>query len=274
MNEKRLAYGIYGLGVRFRGTGESSFRLSDISFEVEEGDFIALLGPNGSGKSTLMKAISGVMPWRTVHIDGQVRAQGEDLLKVSSERRACRLSYVATDLSVEFPLTAFEAVLMGRSNALGSLLDRGSDIDSQRVEWAMLECQCWGLRSRDVRSLSGGERQLVVLARALAYGAKNLLIDETLSRMDLHHQARIGELLVRLCSEKKYTVVLVSHDWNLAMEWADRCVLLNRGQVVAQGPCSEVVHEKALAALYPEAPLAIDRNPLSGRPRITLQRKL
>jgi iron complex transport system ATP-binding protein len=268
MTETKLAYGVYGLSYEYRKSGASRPALKEIQFEVEEGSFIALLGPNGSGKSTLLKMISGVLPFARQQVEGQVRCRGEDLLRLTPDGRACLITYVPADLLVDFPLTAFEAVLMGRSHAMGSIFDRGSEADFIRVEEAMRACQCWGFRERDLRELSSGERQLVAMARALAYGAKNLLIDESLSRMDLHHQAILGALLKRLCTEKRYSVVLVSHDWNLATEWADRCVLLREGQVVAQGPCEQVLTASRLEELFPAAPVYIGTHPETGKPRI------
>jgi len=268
MSDSSLAYGIYGLSYSYRNAATSKAALKEVQFEVEEGSFVALLGPNGSGKSTLLKLISGVLPLSRRQVEGQVRCKGEDLFRLHPGARACRLTYVPADLNVDFPLTAQEAVLMGRSNAVGSVFDRGGEADRKRVEWAMRECQCWELRERDLRELSSGERQLVALARALAYGAKNLLIDESLSRMDLHHQAILGSLLKRLCLENRYSIILVAHDWNLATEWADHCVLLRDGQVLAHGRCEEVLTSSRLEQLYPNAPVYISKHPETGKPRV------
>jgi iron complex transport system ATP-binding protein len=258
---------IYGLSYRYRSPGAPQ-ALHEVSFELAEGEFVSLLGPNGSGKSTLMKVISGILSPAAGFADGLIKQGGEDLLRMSPGARSCRVSYIAPDLIADFPLTAREAVLMGRSVSGASPFARQTAVDNQRVEEAMKSCQCWELRDRDLRELSGGERQLVAVARALAHGARVLLVDEALSRMDLHHQALIGELLKKLCRERRHSVLLVSHDWNLATEWADRCVLLKEGRVVAEGASSVVLTTENLEKLYPKAPVWVAPHPIHGGPKV------
>jgi iron complex transport system ATP-binding protein len=197
-----------------------------------------------------------------------VRCSGTDFLSLSADARARKINYIGAELLAEFPLTAFEAALMGRSVAGSGIFSAASDEDRTHVEEAMHLCACWELAHRDLRELSGGERQLVAVARALAQGAKILFLDEGLSRMDLHHQARMGELLQRLCREKGYTVLLVSHDWNLATEWATRCILLKSGKILKQGIPAEVLTSQSLEELYPGAPVWVGPHPSHGGPRI------
>jgi iron complex transport system ATP-binding protein len=165
-------------------------------------------------------------------------------------------------------MTAFEAVLLGRSSAGGSFFRLASAADLARVEETMRLCRCWELRGRELATLSGGERQLVALARALAQDAKILLLDEALSRMDLHHQAAMGRLLSSLCRDQGYAVILVAHDLNLAAEWASSALLLREGRRVGFGPLREVLTEEALGLLYPGAPLSVVPHPQSGAPRV------
>ncbi len=253
--------GVYGLSYRY-GTRTV---LEDVSFELEKGELLALLGPNGSGKSTLMKAIAGVLP--LPRDSGVVRYKGGNFLSESPRWRASQVAYVAPELRAEFPLTAGEAVQLGRTCHGAGFFERLAKEDREAMEWAMRSCLCWGLRERDLDTLSGGERQLVALARALAQGARVLFLDEALSRMDLNHQAAIGKLLRDLC-KKSWTILLVSHDVNVASEWADTCLLLREGRRVGYGKLRETLDDGALAKLYPGSELFVGPNPATGAPKV------
>lgn len=253
--------GVYGVSYRFSGRKV----LEDVSFELASGEILTLLGPNGSGKSTLLKAIAGILPLRSS--SGQVRYLGQDLLSQSLAWRAQRVAYVGADLIAQFPMTALQAVTLGRSSQGGSFLRLSSKEDLVAVESAMRRCFCWELRERDLHTLSGGERQLVALARALVQGARVLFLDESMSRMDLHHQAAVGRLLKELAAQG-FSAVLVSHDINIASEWAHTALLLKKGARVACGPIREVLTEVNIRALYPDSELVVGVSPASGAPKI------
>ncbi|MCC7442866.1 MAG: ATP-binding cassette domain-containing protein [Bdellovibrionales bacterium] len=254
--DDRVLLGAYGLIHRF---GPAT-ALSEVSVELRRGELTALIGPNGSGKSTLLKVTAGILPIQ----GGVVKLQGKELRSMSSAARASCVTYVGGGIRPEFPLRAREAV------GLGSV-SRGPS-EPAKVQWAMDACGCWGLRERDVASLSGGEQQLVMLARALVQGGRVLLLDESLSKMDLHHQTRSGELLRRLCRDDGYAVGLVAHDLNLAAEWADTALLLNGGRVAGFGPVREVLTSQSLGALYPGASLTVAPSPASGAPKVFFAR--
>jgi iron complex transport system ATP-binding protein len=243
--------------------------LKAVSFELAQGEILSLLGPNGSGKSTLLKLIAGVLPAGAAvpGVGTQVLYEGLNLLSQPLAWRAQRVAYIGADLNAQFPMTAEQAVLLGRSSQGGSLFKLSTAQDRAEVEQAMRRCFCWELRFRDLHSLSGGERQLVALARALAQGARTLFLDEALSRMDLHHQAAVGRLLTELCA-RDYSVVLVSHDVNIASEWAHSVLLLRGGERVGHGPIREVLTEKAVRALYPDSELTVGLSPASGAPKV------
>ena len=131
----------------------------------------------------------------------------------------------------------------------------------------MERCLCGEFAGRDLHRLSGGQRQLVALARALAQGARILCLDEALSQMDLNHQALIGKLLRSLCAEG-YSVILVAHDVNLASEWADSCLLMKDGARIAQGAVAKTLTESAIRTLYPGAELVLGSNPVTGAPKV------
>jgi len=258
-------------GVRFSFSpprGREPFILGNVSLELHPGQVATLLGANGSGKSTLMKLLSGLLTLEESWCEGLVRYQSEELYRLDSRVRARRVTYVGPDFSAEFPVTAFEAVLMGRSLQSRNWFRLSTNEDRDLVREAMEKCQCWDLRHRELHTLSGGERQRVAFARALAQGAKVILLDEALSRMDLHHQAAIGQLMRQLADQSAYTFLLVSHDLNVATEWADSAFVLHEGEIRAQGGLGTVIREDVLNMLYPGADLRVGESPTSGKPKV------
>ncbi|MGZ3689643.1 MAG: ABC transporter ATP-binding protein [Bdellovibrionota bacterium] len=255
--------GVYGINYQYGGRAV----LEEVSFEVDKGQVVSLIGPNGSGKSTLLKILAGILPLSRKGCSGQVRLHGTEFLSQAPHWRAQQIAYVSADLSAEFPLTAYEAVGLGRTSYGLRILRRAQQEDARIIRESMERCFCWELRARDLHSLSGGERQLVALARALAQGAKVLLLDETLSRMDLNHQALVGRLL-RDLAFKEWTILLVSHDVNLASEWADVCIFLQKGRKIAEGPTVKSLTEERIRALYPGADLIVGKNPATGAPKV------
>lgn len=258
--------GVYGLSYRYSKT-RSVFE--ELSFELGKGEFLTLLGPNGSGKSTLLKLVSGIIPMQKGHAEGQIKFRGEDFMKESHAFRAHTIAYVGQDFRTEFSLTAYEAVMLARTAAASGFAEHITTTDREAVQHAMEECHCWEWRDRDLQSLSGGERQLVSLARAFAQGAKILFLDESLSQMDLHHQAHAGKLLKEK-TQHGYSVILVSHDVNLASEWAATALLMGpRGQgKIAYGPMKELLTLENLKKLYPGAELVVGANPVTGSPKV------
>ncbi|MBI4925038.1 MAG: ABC transporter ATP-binding protein [Bdellovibrio sp.] len=253
--------GAYSLNYFFGGKQV----LKDISFELFKGEIITIIGPNASGKSTLLKILSGILPLKEIESVGQVFCQNRLLFKMTPEERARSVVYLSSELQAEFPLTALETVLMGRiCHHLHNYAEK-HDI----ARWAMEQCVCWGLRDRFLHTLSGGERQLVNLARALAQGSRVILLDEALSKMDLHHQTMMGMLFKKLV-QKSYSIVLVSHDLNQCLSLADSCVLLLRGEKIAHGQIAEVFRDSHLKKLYPGASFVLGQNPTNQHPHIFL----
>jgi iron complex transport system ATP-binding protein len=254
--------GAYGLSLRLGGKRV----LEDVSFELARGEIAALLGPNGSGKTSLLLACAGMI----VPEEGSVRFGGKDLGSLGARERARVIAYVSPEVSADFPITAFEAVMLGRIASGGGLWTLATARDSELVRQSMERCRCWELRDRELQSLSGGEKQLVTLAKALAREPRVLLLDETLSRMDLHHQAAMGEVLKEL-AQGGATIMLVAHDVNLATEWAESCILLKEGRKIAAGPIEQVWTTRALQGLYPDTGLTVASSPVTGRPKVFFQ---
>lgn len=248
--------------------------LEDIQFEIHEGQMVALLGPNGSGKSTLMKAVAGLIPWEEKGRSGQILYRGDDLCAFDPRQRARVVAYLGPDIRADFPMTAREAVLLGRIchgiDHGAALLSGFNAQDEAKVLWAMQQALCWDLRDRDISTLSGGERQLVGLARSLAQDARLLFLDEALSRMDLNHVALISKMLRRRL-EEGYAVLLVSHDINLASELADQCLLLRQGKQIAKGRPESVLTAEKIGQLYPGADIRLGIHPVTGVPLVFLK---
>ncbi|MEK6577882.1 MAG: ABC transporter ATP-binding protein [Bdellovibrionota bacterium] len=241
--------------------------LNEFSFELDTGEWLAVFGPNGSGKSTLLKLIAGVISVSRYGTNGEVLLRGGSVFKMDQATRAAQIAYVSADLRAEFPLTAWEAVALGRICHSTEMLRKLRKDEAELVQKVMKECFCWELREREISTLSGGERQLVLLARALAQGSRILLLDETFSKMDLNHQSAMGAVLKKQVKEGK-SIVMVSHDLNLASEWADTCVFISKGMRIAHGKMATVLTEANLKKIYPQTPLAIGKNPVTGAPKV------
>ena len=242
----------------------SSPVLSSVSFSVGQGELFALLGPNGSGKSTLIKIIVGILQAEL----GTVSICGRDLRSIPRRDLAKLVGYVAQESAMRFPLTAMELVLQGRF-AQGRLIGFESERDINEAEWAMRITETLEYAARPVTELSGGERQRVMLARAIAVRPKVLVLDEPVANLDVAHQVKMLELIKRLSVEEEITAVVVTHELNLAAEFANKVLLLSRGEVIKCGPPKEVMTEEALRSVF-ETDLMVDDNPSSGAPRITL----
>lgn len=238
--------------------------LKGVTFSVGQGELFALLGPNGSGKSTLIKIIVGIL-----HAErGTVSIDGRDLTTIPRRDLAKLVGYVAQESAMRFPLTAMELVLQGRF-AQGRLIGFESERDISEAEWAMRVTETLEYAARPVTELSGGERQRVMLARAIAVRPKVLVLDEPVANLDVAHQVKMLELIKRLSVEEEMTAVVVTHELNLAAEFANKVLLLRQGEVIKCGSPRDVMTEEVLRGVF-DTPLLVDDNPNSGAPRITL----
>jgi len=238
--------------------------LDSVSFKISGGELLALIGPNGSGKTTLLKSLPGILTPSA----GRVTLAGRELESLSRREIARLIGYVPQDSSTRFPLTALEFVLQGRF-AHGRVLGFESDQDVIEASSAMEMTGTLELRSRPVTELSGGERQRVMVARALAGRPRLLLLDEPVANLDISHQIKTLDLVRRLTSSGEISAVVVTHELNLASEFATSALMLKNGSVLAYGTPDEVFTAEALEELF-GTQLLVDRNPVSGAPRITL----
>lgn len=234
--------------------------LEGVSLSLRAGEMVGLVGPNGSGKTTLLRAIGGVLDPRS----GEVRHAGAHLRELPVRERALRIAAVPQIAETPPAFTALELVLMGRTPHLKLLQGEGpADLDAARR--AMTATDTWHLAERRLGELSGGERQLLLVARALAQETPLLLLDEPTAHLDIGHQATVLRLMRRLCRERRKAVLAAVHDLTLAAQFCPRLVMLHRGHVVAEGPPGEVLTPDRLRHVY-GADVHILRHPVTGRP--------
>ena len=223
--------------------------LADVSVSIGAGELLALLGPNGAGKSSLLRAVSGADGGAGVHTTGQVLI--DDVPREEFERQtlARRIAVVPGQTRVAFALRVEDLVALGRVPHEHPLLGP-REVDRHAINAAIQRVGIDQLRGRDVRELSLGERQLCVLAMAVAQSPRLLLLDEPTVHLDLRHQVAVMELLRDLCVREGVTVVAVMHDINLAAHFFDRLLLLDHGRLVADGRPSEVLTPERIRTVY------------------------
>jgi iron complex transport system ATP-binding protein len=237
--------------------------INDVSLELAAGQIIALLGPNGAGKTTLLRAMNGTVPVKT----GRIEFDGVALGKFSRREIARNIAVVAQENETKFPITVMEFVLAGRFTH-GAAFGWESSDDIRAAENALQLCDLYELSGRMMNELSGGERQRVVLARALAAEARILLLDEPTANLDLAHQALMLRLVRDRCRDAGASAIVITHDLNLASEFAEKIVLLKKGRVYASGPTADVLTKENLAEVY-GVQVLLDANPASGKVRVT-----
>jgi len=219
--------------------------VNNVTFQVPEGKLAVLLGPNGSGKTSLFKCIAGL--WQPD--SGQVMFDSRDIVHQSYKERAAMLAVVPQDHTPPFPYSVFEAVLMGRAPHVG-MYAAPSAVDEEATHNALLAVGISHLTERCYTRISGGERQLVLIARALAQEAPLLLLDEPTSHLDFRNQHLVLETVRRVAGEKGLTVLMTLHDPNLASFFAHQVIMLKEGKIVADGKPATVLTETNLGQLY------------------------
>ncbi|MDA8305340.1 MAG: ABC transporter ATP-binding protein [Deltaproteobacteria bacterium] len=237
--------------------------LRDVAFSVAEGEYFVIIGPNGSGKTTLVKVISGSLKPQT----GRVEIVGRSIEAIARRELARAVALVPQHAPVDVPFTTAEVVLMGRSPHLG-LLSIESREDMEIVEQSMRFTNVEHLARSRLDQLSAGERQRVLIARAVCQRAGTIVLDEPTASLDIAHQMHIMDLMEKLRREQGVTVIMVSHDLNLAAMYANRILLLNHGKVARIGTADEVFQPGVIEPAY-GCSLLIDRNPLREVPRLT-----
>jgi iron complex transport system ATP-binding protein len=236
--------------------------LRDVSFSVEEGQYLTIIGPNGAGKTTLLKCLDRILTGGS----GTIEVFGQPLEHYSQKELARRISYVPQADGHVFPFTVEQFVLMGRYPYLSPFATISPE-DRQAVHEALEQTGSTEFAQRMVGTLSGGERQKVFIAAALAQGAGVLLLDEPTTFLDYRHQAEVRELLWRVNRQSGVTIVAVTHDVNSAAMESGRIVALREGRVVYRGTPQEVMNPDVLERIYGTRLLLVD-HPVTGLPLI------
>ena len=236
--------------------------LAEASFDVAEGTFVAVCGPNGAGKTTLLRTVNGVL----APDSGRVVVDGEDVTAQSTKRLARRVATVPQDTSLAFEFPVREVVAMGRTAHRGRF-ERSTPADREAVDRALERAQVAEFADRSVGAVSGGERQRVLLARALAQETPVLLLDEPTASLDINHQIRTLSLVRSLVDEGK-TALAAIHDLDLAARFCDALVVVADGRVLASGPPDEVLTEAVVERAFSSA-VTVRTNPVTGTPTVT-----
>ncbi len=263
---------VEGLSFRYQTAGERgrAWTLDHLSFHVEAGEILGIVGPNGSGKSSLLKVLAGLLP---LH-EGEARLNGQPIQRLGQQEVARFVAVVPQEYQQVFPFTVAETVLMGRfphrtfrwwSMGIGD--ETAGDLAC--AHQAMADTDVLSLADRLVSDLSGGERQRVMIARALAQEPTLLLLDEPTAFLDINHQIDICSLISRLRIDRRLTVVLVSHDLNVASQYCDRVLMLKEGTLCRIGPPEETIRLDVLRMVY-GCDVVVDTHPQTGRPRVTM----
>jgi iron complex transport system ATP-binding protein len=239
---------VEGLSVRYGATQA----ITGVDVAAHPGEVLAVIGPNGSGKSSLVKAIAGLVTHAgVVAFDG-------------SPVRRERIGYMPQDIGARAALTVLEAVLLGRLGRLG-LRVRPEDLAA--VEAVLGELDLMPLASRYLGELSGGQRQLVFLAQALASEPSLLLLDEPISALDIRHQLEVMEIVLRMTKSRGLTTLVILHDLNIAARFADRVLVMRAGRAICCGRPEAVIDAAMVASVFGvEATLSAD---LDGRLIVT-----
>lgn len=228
-----------------RSRGREQRVVDDVSLDVQRGTVVGLLGPNGSGKTTLLKLVAGVLTPQS----GRVEIDGRPIEQLTRRALARRIAVVPQETHSTFDFNVIDMVLMGRYPHLGPFELEGA-ADQAIAREALAATGTDALESRPFATLSGGEKQRVVIASALAQASDMLLLDEPTAALDLGYQFEITALLRRLNAERQTTMIVSTHDLNLAAALCERVVLLKDGRVIAHGPTRDTLTTENIRLLY------------------------
>lgn len=234
--------------------------ISDISFRADSGEFIGIIGPNGSGKTTLLRALSRAI----TPMGGRIFWQDKDIRTIPVKELARDIAVVSQNSALN-NLTVEEFILLGRIPYYGSLQFFETERDLGAARKAMDLTGVSEFKNRILSRMSGGEKQLVLIARALAQEPKLLLLDEPTTHLDIAHQVRLMDLIRRLNKKFGLTVIMVLHDLNLAGEYCRNLILVNKGAIYKNGSSEEVLNYRIIEEVY-KTTVVVKENPVSAKP--------
>lgn len=257
--------GSVALEARQLAFSSPQFRLHPLNLAVRRGELLAIIGPNAAGKSTLLKLLAGLYQPEA----GAVLLDGRPIGTLPRRERARRVAMVQQESPLFFPIRALPFVLQGR-HAFSRLFGFETEQDVQMARQALIATRAAHLTERPMQELSGGEKQRVILARALAQQPELLLLDEPTLHLDIGYQVELLRMVRQLAREELYAVVLVSHELNLAAEYADTVLLLDHGRLLRYGAPAEVFDRELLEQVF-RTELDVFVHPESGRPRVVVR---
>ncbi len=225
---------------------------------------MGIIGPNGSGKTTLLRLLSRVLPPQ----EGMILFLGQDIFKLDLKSFCQKTAFVSQDTVINFAFTVSEIVLLGRIPHLKRLQSE-TKLDRKKADDSMVLTDTLVLKQKMIDELSAGERQRVMIAKALAQEPVLLFLDEPTSHLDIGHQIQILDLLKKLNKESGLTIVMVLHDLNLASEYCNRILLLAEGKVFKEGPPEEVLTYQNIEQVYKTVVL-VKNNPINKKPYVVL----
>ncbi len=240
------------------------FRLGNISLEIPSGSFLGLIGPNGSGKSTLIRLMSGELKAEA----GKVLLENRSVTSFSPIELAQRMAVISAEQYFDFPFLVRDVVAMGRFPH-SRRIQRMQSGDEAVIEEVLRLTEAASFADRPISHLSSGERQRVLIARALAQEPAIMLLDEPDAHLDLHHQLNVFRLLRRLNLERTISVVLVLHDLTAAAAFCRRLALLDRGMLVKHGEPTEVITPEVVQSVYGQD-IMVYRNPVTDKPTVAI----
>ena len=232
--------------------------INQISLEVKNGDFSFILGPNGAGKSTLLKSINGIL--KVQH--GEIFISQKLITDYEEKELARQIAFIPQEMNMQFDYTVYEFILMARYPWLsywGHYQKKDHDIVNKYLDLLGLQT----FKERYFNRLSGGEKQRVLIARALVQETDFILMDESLSFLDLNHQIEILGLLKKINQSENKTIIMVSHNLNLAAEFAKKIIFVKNGMVMAQGTVADVYNEEILSSIF-DIKVSMVKNPYTG----------
>jgi iron complex transport system ATP-binding protein len=239
--------------------------VADLTLSLNAGEITAIIGPNGAGKSTLLRALNGQIP----KVSGIIMVDGQPLERLNRRSISRQIAVVAQEAELRFPVTVLEFVLGGRfAWATHSGWGWETERDLQVANAVINETELSELSARLMNELSGGERQRALMARALATEAPILLLDEPTANLDLSHQATLLTLVRKRCDEHRSAALVVTHDINLAAQFANNITLMKQGRAVHSGTPKDVLRPEILREVF-EVKVLVDTHPITGGPRIT-----
>ncbi|MFH1771455.1 MAG: ABC transporter ATP-binding protein [Candidatus Omnitrophota bacterium] len=244
--------------------GYDNFSLSGINLTVQKGGFIGIIGPNGSGKTTMLKAVAGILKIKS----GKIIFDDEDLINIKRTKLAKKIA-VVSQTEEHIPITVEEYVLLGRTPHFRRFQFFETKNDLAAVHSALRGTHTEHIKGKSLLEISSGERQLASIAAALAQEPLLLLLDEPTSHLDIGNQVKILNLLKRLHKEKGFTVIVILHDLNLASQYCDRLVLLNKGKAHSQGLPGQVITKAIIEDVY-QTNVEIGNHPSSNTPYVFL----